>query len=76
LGNTVTVSAKIPRELKEKLRKLRINVSHLIRVALEREVKRIEEERLMDMAEQASLSLRNIPSKEIVKVIREVREER
>ena len=73
MGNTVTVSAKIPRELKEKLRKLKINVSRLIRETLEEEVRRREEGQLRDMAEQASLSLRKIPSGEIVRLIREMR---
>jgi len=76
LSNTVTVSAKIPRELKEKLRKLKINVSRLIREALEKEVRRKEEERLRSMAEQVSLSLKKIPREEIVRVVRESRDER
>jgi len=76
LGSTTTVSAKIPRELKEKLRRLKINVSRLIREALEEEVRRREEEQLRNMAEQASLSLKKIPGEEIVRLIRESREER
>ena len=76
MGNTVTVSAKIPKELKEKLQKLKINISGLIREALEKEVRRKEEEQLRKMAEQASLLLKKIPREEIVRVIRESRDER
>ena len=76
MSNTVTVSAKIPKELKEKLHKLKINVSRLIREALEKEVRRKEEERLRSMAEQVSLSLKKIPREEIVRVVRESRDER
>ena len=76
MSNTTTVSAKIPRGLKEKLRRLKINVSQLIREALEEEVRRREEEQLRNMAEQVSLSLKKIPSEEIVRLIRESREER
>jgi len=60
LSSTPTVSAKIPKELKEKLRRLKINVSQLIREALEEEVRRREEEQLRNMVEQASLSLKKI----------------
>ena len=55
---------------------LKINVSRLIREALEKEVRRKEEEQLRNMAEQASLSLKKIPREEIVRVIRESRDER
>jgi len=73
---SVTVSAKIPRELKEKLRKLNVNVSRLIREALEREVRRREEAQLRKLAGEVSLLLKKIPDREIVKIIREAREER
>ena len=55
---------------------IRDSVSRLIREALEKEVRRKEEEQLMNMAEQASLSLKKIPREEIVRVIRESREEK
>ena len=40
MGNQVTVTAKIPAELKKKLTKLGVNVSELTREALQREVER------------------------------------
>ena len=76
MSNTVTVSAKIPNELMEKLHKLKINVSRVIREALKKEDRRKEEEQLRKMAEQASLSLKKILTEEIVRDIRESREER
>ena len=76
LSNTITVSAKIPNKLMEKLHKLKINVSRVIREALEKEIRRKEEEQLRKMAEQASLSLKKILTEEIVRDIRESREER
>jgi len=60
----------------EKLHKLKIIVSRVIREALEKEVRRKEEEQLRKMAEQASLSLKKILTEEIVRDIRESREER
>ena len=73
---SVTISAKIPRELKEKLRELNVNISQLIREALEKEVKRKEEERLRILAGKVGGLLKKIPEKEIVKLIRETREKR
>ena len=60
----------------EKLHKLKINVSRVIREALKKEVRRKEEEQLRKMAEQASLLLKKILTEEIVRDIRESREER
>jgi len=72
----VTVSAKIPEDLRRRARELNINISRLIRVAIEREVKLREEELLRKMAKEASQVLRKIPQAEIVKAIRETREQR
>ena len=49
---------------------------NLWREALEKEVRRKEEEQLRKMAEQASLSLKKILTEEIIRDIRESREER
>lgn len=76
MGNLVTVTAKIPEELKKRLEGLDVNVSGLIREVLEREVERMEMERLRRMAGEAGKILRKIPSEELVRVIRESREER
>ena len=75
MGRYVTVSAKVPYELREKAAKLGINVNQLIRRALEEEVKRREREQLRVMAREASEILSKIPEEEIVKIIRESREE-
>lgn len=71
-----TISAKVPRELKEKLHKLNVNISQLVREALEEEVKRREEEELRTLAVEVSGFLRKIPPAEIVQLVRETREER
>jgi len=71
-----TVSAKIPIELKERIEKLGINVSQVIRHALEEEVRRRELERLRKLAEEVAEALGRIPDDEIVKIIREAREAR
>ncbi len=76
MGKQATVTAKIPPELKERLAKLGVNVSGMIREALEREVKRVEKERLRKLAEEAGEILQKIPAEELVQVVREGREAR
>ena len=72
---SVTITAKIPKELKEKIRRLNINASRVIREALEAEVRRREEERLKALAKEVSRILNKIPKEEIVRTIREARDE-
>jgi len=76
MGKLVTVTAKIPKELKEKLEALGVNVSGLIRRVLEGEVKRLELERLRRLIVEASEVLREVPSEELVRAVRESRDER
>lgn len=76
MGKQATVTAKIPEPLKRKLDSLEVNVSGLIRKALEQEVERAERERVQKLAEEASGILQRIPREEFVKVIRESRETR
>ncbi|MBO3754597.1 MAG: type II toxin-antitoxin system CcdA family antitoxin [Candidatus Brockarchaeota archaeon] len=72
----VTVSAKIDRELREKLRKYGIPVSKVVRKALEEEVRRVEEEEVRKALQRIGGVLEKIPSEEIAALIREGREER
>ena len=76
MGNRVTVSAKIPAELKKKLTKLGVNVSGLMRETLQSEVERLERERLRKLAEEAGEILQKIPVEEIVEAVRAGRENR
>ncbi|MBO3768836.1 MAG: type II toxin-antitoxin system CcdA family antitoxin [Thermoproteota archaeon] len=72
----VTISAKIEKELREKLRKYNIPISKVVRKALEEEVKRAEEEEVRKALEKIGRILEKIPDEEIVRLIREDREER
>jgi len=49
----VTVTAKIPEQLKKRLASLEVNVSELIRRALEQEVERAERGRVRKLADEA-----------------------
>jgi post-segregation antitoxin (ccd killing protein) len=76
MSNQVIVTAKIPLKLKKKLTKLGVNVSGLVREALEAEVERLEREKLRELAKEAGKILQKIPSEEIVEAIRAGRENR
>jgi post-segregation antitoxin (ccd killing protein) len=76
MGNQATVCAKVPAELKERLTTLGVNVSELIRDALQSEVDRIEKEKLRKLAKEASVILQKIPPEEFVESIRESRDSR
>jgi len=75
VGKYVTVSAKVPEELKKKLHELNVNTSLLVRKALEEEIKRREEEELKALAVKASRLLKKIPTTEITRAIRAARDE-
>lgn len=75
MGKYTTVTAKVPVELKKKLRESGVNVSQLVRRAIEEEIKRREEEALRTLAKEASQLLKKIPSDEFTKAIRETRDE-
>jgi len=72
----VTVSARIKRELYEKLKKHGVVISDVIRKALEEEIRKREEEELEKALKRAQEILTKISSEEIVRVIRSGREER
>lgn len=76
MGKLVTVTAKVPEDLRKRLEGLGVNVSGLIREALEREAERLEMERLRGLAREAAGILLEVPAEELVRVIRELREER
>lgn len=76
MGSYKTVSAKIDAELKEKINRYNINVSRVIKKALEEEVRRREEEEIKEMLKEASGILSKIGRENIIQFIREGREER
>ena len=72
----VTVSTKIPKPLKEKMVKLKIKPSKLLRKAIEDEVRRKEIEELEDEISKLKPVLDRISTEDIVKSIREDRGKR
>ena len=76
MGRYVTVSAKVRRELLEEAKRLNINVSELIRRALEEEVRQRKLMRLEERLRRKQSILAKIDVDEVVKLIREDREAR
>lgn len=77
MGKTVvTVSAKVKKELKEKLQGHGVSISEVVRRALESELKKIEEEELKSNLAEASAVLKTVGTERIVEVIRKSREGR
>ena len=68
----VTVSTKVKKEILEKARKYNINISEVLRQALEQEIAKREEE-ARKSAERISKELR-LSEEEVAKLIREDRE--
>lgn len=71
----VTVSAKVRKDLYEKLKRYRIPVSEVIRRALEEEVRRREEQEVREALKRMQEILMKIPPEEIVFAVRSSREE-
>ncbi len=70
----VTVSTKIPKQLKEKIQRFKIKPSKILRKALEDEVKRREIEELKQEINRLKPVLEKVSMDDIVNSIREDRE--
>ncbi len=73
LTQCVTVSTKIPKQLKEKIQRFKIKPSKILREALEDEVKRREVEELKQEINKLKPILEKVSIEDIVKSIREDR---
>jgi antitoxin CcdA len=76
LPECVTVSTKIPKQLKEKMRTLKIKPSRLLRKAIEDEIKRKETEQLREEIDKLKPILEKVSIEDIVKSLREDRDSR
>jgi len=73
---SVTVSTKIPKQLKEKIQRLKIKPSKILRKALEDEVKKREVEELKEEIDRLKPTFAKVSMENIVKSIREDRDNR
>ena len=73
----VTVSAKIPKDLREKLERHGVKVSEVVRRALEEEVRVLESRMLMKRLDEISDEIRGkISTEDVTKAVRAGREGR
>jgi len=70
------LTVRVDKELKKKIKKHKINASKIARSALEGEVKKHEEEELSQAIAQMQTLLNSVPDKEIIKAVRESRNQR
>jgi antitoxin CcdA len=70
----VTVSTKIPKQLKEKIRRLKIKPSKILRKALEEEVKKREVEELKEELTRLKPVLDRVSMDRVVLSVREDRD--
>ena len=76
MGEQATITAKIPVEHKEKLRKYGVNINRLINEAVAHEVHRLDEEEYQAVLKEASKILQKVPEDHLVELIRSGRDER
>ena len=76
MGATETVTAKVPKELKEKLSRHGVNVSALIRETLENEAERLESEETDRIIDEVAELLKDIARENFIEDIRQDRDER
>ncbi len=76
MTHCVTVSTKIPKQLKEKMQRLKIKPSKILRKALEDEVKKREVEALREEIKNLKPVLDKLTMDDIVKSVREDRDSR
>lgn len=70
------VTVRIDKTIKEKIRKYKISVSKITRQALEEEIKKRERQELANAISEMKILLNKIPDDEIVRAIRESRDQR
>lgn len=70
------VTVRVKKSVKEKVRKYKINVSKTVRAALDDEIKKREEEELVQAITGMKAILQKIPDEEILRAVRESRDQR
>jgi len=73
---TGTVVVRVDEGLKKKAKAYNVNISEVVRSALKEEVQKRERKELVSALEHAKKVLSKVPDEEIVKAVRETRDER
>ena len=70
------ITVRVDKTLKQKIRRHNINVSKTVGAALEKEVQKREDEEFIQAITEMKSILQSIPDNEIVRIIRESRDQR
>jgi antitoxin CcdA len=70
------LTVRVDKALKGKIRKYKISVSKIARRALEEEIRKRERQELTDAIIEMKTLLEKIPDEEIIKAVRESRDQR
>lgn len=73
MKKNITITVRIPKEVKNDIQRYKIKISKVVRKALEEEIKRRKLEELKEAADRLGELLAQIPDEEIVKTIKETR---
>jgi len=70
------LTVRVDKTLKAKIRKYKISASKIARQAIEEEIRKRERQELTDAVTEMKTLLEKIPDEEIIKAIRESRDQR
>ena len=70
------LTVRVDKALKEKIKKYKISVSKITRQALDEEIRKRERQELTDAIIEMKTLLEKIPDEEIIKAVRESRDQR
>jgi hypothetical protein len=70
------ITVRVEKTLKDKIRLHKINVSETVRIALEDQIRRIENAELSNAINEMKLVLNKIPDAEIVTAVHDSRDQR
>jgi antitoxin CcdA len=73
---TETVVVRVDEELKRKAKAYNVNISEVVRAALRDEVQKRERRELISVLERAKKALAKVPDDEIIRAVREARDDR
>ncbi|MGA2199243.1 MAG: type II toxin-antitoxin system CcdA family antitoxin [Nitrososphaerales archaeon] len=73
---TETVVVRVDSELKKKAKAYDVNISEVVRSALRDEVQKREKRELIASLERARVALSRVPDEEIIRTVRETRDNR
>jgi ferredoxin-fold anticodon binding domain-containing protein len=70
------ITIRVEKNLKDKIRQHKINISETVRMALEDEIRKIENAELSDAINEMKIILEKIPDAEIMTTIHDTRDPR